>query len=335
MQKITTGSLAAILLIPATLSFAQFKSPEKVAKNLRNLETVLNRATQQAVRGRPVVPVKPGIVPGDKVGLLRVKMPTKITPVSKSYATLLQQIAAVKASAFYATEQHVAPLVAHEWARNKNRVLYEDQNRLARDLDSFYQGNADTYVGGGWEYKLYMLPVDGILYKPAGYEYPVVLNSREYFVIYHVKTKTGQIAKNIPTVHNLFQPKVSSSAAEFSGMNKLQERYRYMQQIRRNNTYGQAWAAFYRGDMQAMPVSVALCKFYTLHPELLHTAMTQIVEKSTGKKFLVLEPVLDNLGASNVTGQVFLYSLDEPGKEGVALDRAALLDHPDAYEVTE
>ena len=88
-------------------------------------------------------------------------------------------------------------------------MLYRDQTALARDLDSFYNGQADIYVGpDGRQVKLYLLPVDGILYKPTGYTDAVVLNSDEKFVIFDVASQTGKIADNIPEVYKLFRPAI-------------------------------------------------------------------------------------------------------------------------------
>ncbi len=50
-----------------------------------------------------------------------------------------------------------------------------------------------------------MLPVDGILYQPAGYKTPVVLKADEYFVIYDTQSRTGKIAEHTPEVYAFFK----------------------------------------------------------------------------------------------------------------------------------
>ncbi|MBO5911394.1 MAG: hypothetical protein J6Q05_04295, partial [Elusimicrobiaceae bacterium] len=102
------------------------------------------------------------------------------------------------------------------------KAFYETQAQLARDLDTFYQGQAEVYVGpDGREVKLYALPVDGILYQPVGYKKPVVLNSNEYFVVYDVTAKTGKIVDNRPEIYNLFQARVYDEIWRAMGRSKV------------------------------------------------------------------------------------------------------------------
>ncbi len=228
MQKIVVSSLVAVLLVPGTCAFAQFKDSAKAAKNLANLDRVVARATKGVVIGRPVVTdLPPGLVRGNAIGLLRVKMPKAITPVNKSYVTFLNN--KFQELSTFPTPESLAGITANEWANNPKRVFYQDQSELARDLDKFYQGKADIFIGpDGREVKFYALPVDGILYKPVGYTDAVVLNSSEYFVIYDVAAKTGKIAENTPEVYNLFKPRLEDeiwsamgASKEFDDLNNL------------------------------------------------------------------------------------------------------------------
>ncbi|MBR2081489.1 MAG: hypothetical protein IJ876_00505 [Elusimicrobiaceae bacterium] len=221
MKKVLVGSLLIVLVLSAMPAFAQFKTPVKAAKNLANLDRVVTRATRPSVLGRPVVTNLPqGVVRGNSIGLLRVKMPTAVTPATQSYVQALNSIYAnTSKTVTYPTPASWAPWMAHEWL-DKYPALYEDQSQLARDLDAFYKKfetdeyKVARYIGpDGREVNLYTLPADGILYKPAEYADPVVLNSKEYFVIYDIESKTGKIAENVPEVYGMFKP-VKSSAVE-------------------------------------------------------------------------------------------------------------------------
>ena len=210
MKKIPQLVLLFAVVLSSTNAFAQFgKNAAKAAKNLASLETMAHRASRQAVMGRPVVTgLPPGIVAGNAVGLLRVPMPRTVTPVTQSYIDYLQNTFHFQGPlTAYPTAESLADIVANEWVKGGKRVLYDDQSALARDLDAFYKGQAKVHIGpDGREVKLYTLPVDGILYKPAEYTDAVVLKSKEHFVIFDVETQTGQIADNIPEVYNLFKP---------------------------------------------------------------------------------------------------------------------------------
>ena len=225
-QKIVV-SLLTVLLVPGS-AFAQFKTKAQAAKNLANLDRVVARATKGVVIGRPVVTdLPPGLVRGNAIGLLRVKMPKAITPVNKSYVTFLNN--KFQELSTFPTPESLAGITANEWAPNSQRVFYQDQAELARDLNKFYDGKADVLISPeGRKVKLYALPVDGILYKPVGYTDPVVLNSSEYFVIYDVAAQTGRIAENTPEVYNLFKPRLEDeiwsamgASKEFDDLNNL------------------------------------------------------------------------------------------------------------------
>lgn len=208
MKKPVLGSMLVVLLLSSVPAFAQFKNPVKAAKNLANLDRVVARAAKTPAIGRPVVTnLPPGLVRGNAIGLLRVKMPKTVTPVNKSYVTFLQNSVAGEGRFANGTVKDYAEIVATEWVFTPQHVFYEDQAQLARDLDEWYHGKADIRISpDGREVKLYALPVDGIVYKPVGYEVPVVLNSNEYFVIFDVESQTGKIADNIPAVYNLYKP---------------------------------------------------------------------------------------------------------------------------------
>ena len=184
------------------------------AKNLANLDRALTRATLPPTLGRLVVTELPlGIAP-NAVGLQRVKMPKVVTPVNYSYVQYVRKIGLDQVKS-----------IPHRWVGPKGEhVLYDSQSQLARDLDAFYKGDTDIYVSSdGRKVKLYALPVDGILYKPAEHEVPFVLNSNEYFVVYDIETQTGKIAQNIPQVYGYSKYKRVAPTAEHQ---KLEDLYR-------------------------------------------------------------------------------------------------------------
>ncbi len=240
-RRIVIVSLVAALLSPATNGFAQFQLVAKSARNLANLEravaqasikpTWLNRTLGRAPGiGRPVVTDLPaGIVPGNAIALQYVAMPQTVTLVNKSYITYLNDFYnSTVRSKEYPTPAHFARLAVHEWIepaiytgyhrdpitgeivmegnRTVSNVLYTQQEKLAQDLNAFYNGKADILVGpDGRAVKLYALPADGILYMPEECSTPLVLNASDYFVIYDVVAKTGKIAENKPEVYNSFK----------------------------------------------------------------------------------------------------------------------------------
>lgn len=254
-KQVMAVSLLTALLIPATNGFAQFKIASKSAKNLANLDRVVARVTKKPSLldrvlgyGRPVPTKLPSglVVPGN-AGLLRVELPKTITPVNKSYFNFVQaDYNGHKGSSRYrSTVEDFTYAVFEDWIKKStHNAFYTSQEQLAQDLDSFYHGIAEIFVGpDGRKVKLYALPADGILYKPEGYTTPLVLNANDYFVIYDVVAKTGKIAENKPEVYNLF--KHSSEYGEFklyevAGVEYWrpvdpQQHYKWNRDLMRNN----------------------------------------------------------------------------------------------------
>ena len=196
MKKVGTSMLLTLMTFSATGAFAQTKLSPWSAKNVAQLNRVISRATAPAL-GRPVVTHLPaGMVPGNAVGLLSIPMPRIVTPASISYIQYVRKLGTDRVN-----------LIAHNWIGPKGEhVLYHDQNQLARDVHTFYKGESDTYIGpDGRAVKLYMLPVDGILYKLEGCKVPVVLNPQDYFIVYDLQTNTGKIAPNTAQTHHLYK----------------------------------------------------------------------------------------------------------------------------------
>ena len=213
----TIISLLTILAVPGACAFAQFTStPARSALNARNIKQVLVRRLSEVSAGFSVrVPTH--VLKEGYVYLRPVTMPLSITPANRS---LFSKAEANSHS--YPLRSLAIDFVSRPVKSELDRAFYEDQSTLARDLNAFYEGKSPIYRGlDGHVVQLYALPVDGLLYKPVGYQVPVVLNSNDYFVIYDVKNKTGHIADNTPEVYNLFKPYVDEAIWSAMGEEKV------------------------------------------------------------------------------------------------------------------
>ncbi|MBP5404242.1 MAG: hypothetical protein J6Y17_04045 [Elusimicrobiaceae bacterium] len=208
MKKGLLPILIVALCLTATSAFAQFKLPLKTATNWANLERVVARNMQGPLVGQRWAKVPTSVVQSGRIVLSPSRFPQEITPVSRVwrqylvnlYGTGFPNVQKVAQIASYTD----LPLVVENW---QGLAFYTNQSALAQDLHKFYKGKGDIRVSPtGREVILYALPVDGILYKPSKYTFPLVLNPNQYFVIYDVKAKTGKIAENKPEVYNLFKP---------------------------------------------------------------------------------------------------------------------------------
>ena len=217
MKKPVLGSMLVVLLLSSVPAFAQFKNPVKAAKNLANLDRVVARVTTKSpiLSARALAYKSPvsaklplGVVIPENAGLVRAQLPKNITPVNKSYFTFVRDwYNSHNWESDYQTLENASKSLENLIKKSFPNASYTQQEQLAKDLDAFYKGQAKVYIGpDGRQVKLYALPVDGILYKPVGYEVPVVLNASEYFVIFDVESQTGKIADNIPEVYNLYKP---------------------------------------------------------------------------------------------------------------------------------
>ena len=218
MKKTVIGTLVAAFILSGTHAFAQFKDPAKAAKNLANLDRVVASATKKPSLGPAKLPSSM-VAPGN-AGLTRAILPKTITPVNKSYFKFVQTWYGPKWDLSpYSTLKSTAKALKDRIEKSALRPFYTRQEKLAQNLDEFYQGKADMLIGpDGRKVKLYALPADGILYKPEGYSTPLVLNANDYFVIYDVEARTGKIAENKPEVYNLFkQASEEEIYGEFEG----------------------------------------------------------------------------------------------------------------------
>ncbi len=207
MKKPVLESVLAVLLVSSMPAFAQFKNPVKAAKNLANLDRVVARAAKKSYKRQIPTNLPSGVLIAGNAGLVRAQLPKTITPVNKSYFTFVRDwYNSHNWESDYQTLENASKLLKN-LIKKSFQNSYTQQEQLAKDLDEFYKGDADIYKGpDGRQVKLYALPVDGILYKPVGYNVPVVLNSKDYFVIYDVAAQTGKIADNVPAVYKMYKP---------------------------------------------------------------------------------------------------------------------------------
>lgn len=183
---------------------AQFKNPAKAARNLRNLERIVqNAASRPSGTTTLHVRIPSGIIAGNTTVLTPTKIPQTTSPVSASLE-FRQKMSTLP----------TRPL-PQTWISAGGLGFYDNQARLARDIDHFYNGSGVTRKSpDGKTVKLYMLPVEGILYKPAGYSSPIVLTPETDFIVYEVESHTGKLVQNTPEVLQLFSQPAKSGATE-------------------------------------------------------------------------------------------------------------------------
>ncbi len=218
MKKSVVWMLLAVLSVYGTTSFAQWRSAAQAAKNaakrksytVPRIETKIRRA---AAKNNSVVLRTPAF-------------PAKANEVNASYLYQHYNISQMyQRSHTEKTPQEIQDYMTFRWIGPKQvpgigQAFYEDQSALARDLNTYYDGSGIAVNVGGRLAKLYALPVDGILYKPAGYSEAVVLSSADHFVVYYPKTKTGQLAENTPQMRK-FLSKYLGNSGSFDEVIKL------------------------------------------------------------------------------------------------------------------
>lgn len=200
------GIIAALVvcLLPG-ITFAQFekKGLEALAKfNAKKLQTVVLRAGLPQAQGRFVAQA---FVPAHFTQAQQVGVLGAFVHVQKANAANVSFLHKVEEIHKYSDPDVIAPeigiwfILGHHGEPPAGKAFYEDQSELAQNLNTYYKGQGVVRRGpDGRDVKLYSLPVDGILYKPVGYKNPVVLSSDSHFVIYNMKTKTGQLIENTP-----------------------------------------------------------------------------------------------------------------------------------------
>ena len=228
MKKYTLILSVLSFLLPAP-AFAQFKNPARAAANLTRLERNIAQVTHAKTSPKDIaVRVPKKVIPGGYTVLSARPVPLKQTPANYSFVQNVQHILSqIKGSGFHKHE--ISRMIADLWARSTpglaagGSAFYDNQTTLAQDLHAFYAGHGPLYrAPGGHAVKMYSLPVDGILYQPAGYKHPVVLNAKDYFVLYDVDTQTGQLAENKPEVYQSFLPYEDNTLKQLLEQNRVQ-----------------------------------------------------------------------------------------------------------------
>ena len=215
MQKYIVTSLFILSMMIPSAAFAQFgKGSSRALLNTKRLEHAVRKAAAAPKIPRYMgikVPVSNTLVTGGQIVLFPVISPTSQTPANYSFVKTM-----VPLEQWFkeidVERSEIARMIAISWQRTPGefppgaKAFYQDQSVLARDLHQFYSGKGPLYrAPNGRQVKLYALPVNGILYQPAGYKMPVVLNSYEYFVVYDVEAGTGQLAKNTRALYSTFE----------------------------------------------------------------------------------------------------------------------------------
>ena len=225
MKQYIVGSLFIALALCGTNGMAQFGgSATQLARNYAKLQRFTSRKVAATLPhvGVPPVRVPAHILPsGTYVTLRSPLLPRQGNLVNASYLYKHQTVLeAAKRKGLVISTQQVQDMMAREWVVNSKgdlgtgRAFYEDQTSLAQDLNAFYEGSGVAVEVQGKLAKLYALPVDGILYKPAGYSEPVVLTAEADFVLYYPQTKTGQLVKNTPQLRALLNHPTRSGGFE-------------------------------------------------------------------------------------------------------------------------
>lgn len=237
-------SVLLISLVGSLPAFAQFKSPSLKAVNTKRLQRSLAQVQLGKTLGTVPARVPKSVLPGKTVYLTPVAIPRTVTPANQAFLENLNNVFAQIKHLGYSKAQ-VSKLMAELWVSptrhspHNGKGFYDDQNELARALHSYYHGLGTLYISpAGRQVKLYALPADGILYQPVGYSRPLVLTAKDYFVVYDINEQTGQIAKNIPQVYNLFMPCRSTTLAQ-----QLQAEYDKAELARQSGENEDLWQA--------------------------------------------------------------------------------------------
>lgn len=215
MNKILSLMLCAGLMFSAQPACSQIKSTVKALRNLSNLGRALAHAAEKS---------RPRIRAVSKLVASQAFHATHKTVVGQSYARYARRH-------FSDVSAELTPVkISQKWLEQPGeKTFYTDLSVLARDLNAFYEGDTDVLISpDGREVKLYMLPVSGILYQPAGYKEPIYLNADDYFLVYDINKHTGQLVENAFFVYETFRPRVydeiwkgMGASKEFDDLNNL------------------------------------------------------------------------------------------------------------------
>lgn len=201
MPKNYVLAVCALLLLPAG-AFAQFKNLPKASRTAKNVSSAVERMTSKRMNQPTVIQ---SFVPKEFAARRSIAVTGAVRP---------QQANAANAGFLYMLKANPGVpahevggrfLLGHAGEPPAGKAYYSSQSELAQNLNTFYQGRGVVRQGpDGRNVKLYSLPVDGILYKPVGYSRPVKLSSEDFFVIYDMEHKTGQLVSNTEQMRQLF-----------------------------------------------------------------------------------------------------------------------------------
>ncbi len=222
MKKIVVWSML-VLIVTSSPAFAQInwgKLGKNFGKNVN--KQVENQITREAILNS-TTGVRPASLPahlklGSQAFVNSIKKP-QADLVNASYLYKAKRLADhAKSVKIKLSDVEVRRALANEWIQRPGQnvgagVFYDNQAQLARDLNEFYGGSGSAVKVGGKLLKLYALPIDKILYKPAGRNIQVI-TSEEYFVVYDPAAKTGQLVKKTPETLQLFSNPTNSGTFE-------------------------------------------------------------------------------------------------------------------------
>ena len=207
MNKYLVSILFAFSVLFPSAAWAQFaKNSLRRVSNATRLQQAVFKASLRAKLPRWGVAVrvpKQALNPGQTL-LTPARVVPLQTPANRLFLTQVETLFN-KVQKAGLTRADVAALLAAAWVQENGKGFYHSQAALARDLHRFYGDEGPLYEMGGSRVRMYALPVDGILYQPEEYHTPLVLKADEYFVIYDVVNKTGQLVENTPGVYNAFK----------------------------------------------------------------------------------------------------------------------------------
>ena len=222
MKKIVVWSML-VLIVTSSPAFAQInwgKLGKNFGKNVN--KQVENQITREAILNS-TTGVRPASLPahlklGSQAFVNSIKKP-QADLVNASYLYKAKRLADhAKSVKIKLSDVEVRRALANEWIQRPGQnvgagVFYDNQAQLARDLNEFYGGSGSAVEVGGKLLKLYALPIDKILYKPAGRNIQVI-TSEEYFVVYDPAAKTGQLVKKTPETLQQFSQTTNSGTFE-------------------------------------------------------------------------------------------------------------------------
>ena len=217
MKKAVVGVISSLLFLTGTAVFAQIEKVYEVTRGMQELQAAVERSVAAHRVAMPSLQVQ---VPAGVTSLGRVSLqaalPINMMPALQNTLSQFRNTVVtpeVTSLNMQGDWQNTELWLLNQWVAKGGKGFYEGPDALAQDLDAFYKGfqAADTFEEYesvlGEVVRFYPLPVSGILYRPSGFNRPIILSSDEYFVIYNPATKAGQVAhQNFSLLKMLYKP---------------------------------------------------------------------------------------------------------------------------------